>query len=93
MWRALSSGRGMRAAFVQKGGRPAKQHPIYLVLGSPRWMEEDHIARKGLPGEGWETQMPKHFAFAHHIETQVWNRKALVEYLELSGGNNGGLHF
>jgi hypothetical protein len=143
----------VRAAFAQKGGKPRDQHPIYLVLGSPKWMQtvsdpktlettelirvplssvsEDQlsftypdsmvsalmaaeknpeyyepdyhgqvftlsemrkiIAKKGLPGEGWETRMPRHFA--HYIEAQVWNRKALVEYLELSGGNNGRLHF
>jgi hypothetical protein len=48
MWRALSMSYlgfrkqvelAMRAAFIQKGGRPAEQHPIYLVLGSPSWME------------------------------------------------------
>lgn len=37
------------------------------------------IAKKGLPGEGWQTQMPVHFA--HYIEAQVWNRAVLVDYL------------
>jgi hypothetical protein len=145
---------GMRAGFAKKGGKPVDQHPIYLVLGSPKWMQaisdlktlettetiriplslirrdevsftypdsmvsalmameknpeyyepEYHgqvftwtemkqiIEKKGLPGEGWETRMPKHYA--HYIEAQVWNRKALVEYLEsYPGGKNGQLHF
>ncbi|MGA2974992.1 MAG: hypothetical protein ABSF77_06755 [Spirochaetia bacterium] len=35
------------------------------------------INRKGLPGEGWETRMPPHFA--HYIEAQVWNHALLSE--------------
>ncbi len=135
----------MRAAFTKKGGQPLDQHPIYLVVGSPKWMEsasdpktletteiirvplsavsevqvsftypdsmvsalmaaeknpayyepeyhgqvftlsemEQIIQKKGLPGEGWETRMPKHYA--HYIEAQVWNRKALVEYHQRHG--------
>jgi hypothetical protein len=37
------------------------------------------VARRGLPGEGWETRMPK--SYAHYIEAQVWNGKVLAEYL------------
>jgi hypothetical protein len=36
------------------------------------------IERKGLPGEGWQTKMPKRYA--HYIEAQVWNRQVLVDY-------------
>lgn len=132
----------LRAAFIEKGGRPKDLHPIYLVLGRPRWLdivvdpvtlatteeirvplsildpaevsftypdsmvsalmavqknpayyEPDYhgkvftldemthiIAEKGLPGEGWQTQMPVHFA--HYIEAQVWNRAVLLDYLD-----------
>jgi hypothetical protein len=38
------------------------------------------VAEKGLPGEGWETRMPSHFA--HYIEAQVWNAAALEDYLK-----------
>jgi hypothetical protein len=37
------------------------------------------IKKEGLPGDGWETRMPKHFA--HYIEAQVWDRKVLQDYL------------
>ncbi len=135
----------LRAGYTKKGGKPVDPHPIYLVVGSPRWMEtvadpktletteiiriplsvvsEDEVSftypdsmvsalvaaeknpayfepeyhgqvftlremekiieEKGLPGEGWETRMPKHYA--HYIEAQVWNRKALVEYYRKHG--------
>lgn len=128
-------------SFRNKGGRPVDRHPIYLVVGNPRWMQtasdrktlettetlrvplsvlnqdtvsftypdsmvsaliaieknpayyepEYHgqvftlsemseiIEQRGLPGEGWETRMPPHYA--HYIEAQVWDRKALTEYL------------
>lgn len=36
------------------------------------------VAEKGLPGEGWETRIPAHFA--HYIEAQVWNAEALEDY-------------
>jgi hypothetical protein len=38
------------------------------------------VHRKGMPGEGWETRMPKHLA--HYIEAQVWNQAALLNFLE-----------
>jgi hypothetical protein len=37
------------------------------------------ISVRGLPGEGWETSMPKHYA--HYIEAQVWNKSVLEDYL------------
>lgn len=37
------------------------------------------IEKKGLPGEGWETKMPRQLA--HYIEAQVWNHRILAEYL------------
>ena len=30
----------MRNAFIEKGGLPKEQHPVYLVLGRPRWIAE-----------------------------------------------------
>ena len=36
------------------------------------------IEEKGLPDNGWETNVPDHLA--HYIETQVWNRQALLDY-------------
>jgi hypothetical protein len=36
------------------------------------------IEEKGLPDEGWETNVPDHLA--HYIEAQVWNRNLLLEY-------------
>jgi len=127
----------MRAAFKNKGGKPINEHPIYLIVGRPKWMDivsdektlqtteilrvplsmikresvsftypdsmvsaliaaeqnpdyyepeyhgkvftfdemMDIIEKKGLPGEGWETRMPKHYA--HYIEAQVWDRSIL----------------
>jgi hypothetical protein len=36
------------------------------------------VREKGLPGERWQTRMPKHYA--HYIEAQVWNQKFLRDY-------------
>lgn len=36
------------------------------------------IELKGMPGEGWETRVPRRLA--HYIEAQVWNRELLLEY-------------
>ena len=36
------------------------------------------IEKKGMPDEGWETNVPKHMA--HYIEAQVWNRNMLLDY-------------
>jgi hypothetical protein len=36
------------------------------------------IRSKGLPDEGWETDVPS--TLAHYIEAQVWNCKKLIEY-------------
>jgi hypothetical protein len=36
------------------------------------------IEKKGMPDEGWETNVPEHMA--HYIEAQVWNRKVLLDY-------------
>jgi hypothetical protein len=38
------------------------------------------IGHKGLPGEEWQTRMPRHLA--HYIEAQVWNRRPLLEYYD-----------
>jgi hypothetical protein len=133
--------RALYRAFRERGGSPKQEHPIYLVLGRPKWtvaaadaatlatsteirvplslLDEAEIsftypdsmasallvkeknpeyyeaeyhgkvftlaeirelvARKGLPGEGWETKMPK--TYPHYVEAQVWNGPALVEHL------------
>jgi hypothetical protein len=39
---------------------------------------EGIIKQKGLPGDRWQTKMPKHLA--HYIEAQVWNQRRLLEY-------------
>ncbi len=133
--------RWLYAQFVAKGGRPRLRYPIYMVLGSPKWiarmadpgtlattaevrvplsaltdddvsftypdsmvtllMAEERdaryyqpdyhgklftlteireiVRRKGLPDEGWETNVPD--TLAHYIEAQVWNREPLLPYL------------
>ena len=40
---------------------------------------EEIVNKRGMPGEGWETRMPKHLA--HYIEAQVWNHAVLEEFL------------
>ena len=44
------------------------------------------IEEKGLPGEGWQTRMPKRYA--HYIEAQVWNHEVLVDYHDKQLGKN-----
>lgn len=39
------------------------------------------VAERGMPGEKWQTQMPRHLA--HYIEAQVWNRGPLDRYLAM----------
>ena len=43
------------------------------------------IAEKGMPDEGWETNVPKNLA--HYIVAQVWNRKVLVDYKKQLDGD------
>jgi hypothetical protein len=136
----------LRNGFIEKGGRPKSEYPIYLVLGRPKWFEtvadratlettteiqvplsildservsftypdsmvsalmeaaknpeyyepdyhgkvftiiemEELISRKGLPGEGWETRMPQHYA--HYIEAQVWDPETLRDYFAAIAG-------
>ena len=38
------------------------------------------IEQNGLPGEGWQTRMPTHYA--HYIEAQVWNQQLLLSYFD-----------
>jgi hypothetical protein len=135
----------LRNGFIEKGGRPKSEYPIYLVLGRPKWFEtvadratlettaeiqvplyildskrvsftypdsmvsalmeaeknpeyyepdyhgkvftmkemEEIISRKGLPGEGWKTRMPQHYA--HYIEAQVWDPQTLKGYFAGNG--------
>jgi hypothetical protein len=135
----------LRNGFIEKGGRPKSEYPIYLVLGRPKWFDlvadtrtlettdeirvplsilenervsftypdsmvsalmeleknpeyyepdyhgkvftmneiEEIIGEKGLPGEGWETRMPRHYA--HYIEAQVWDPQSLLNYFEHVG--------
>lgn len=39
------------------------------------------LDRNGLPGEGWKTRMPRHYA--HYIEAQVWDQEPLKQYLRV----------
>jgi hypothetical protein len=48
------------------------------------------VREKGLPGEGWQTRMPKHYA--HYIEAQVWNQKHLLDYYRARPAPNAGGH-
>jgi hypothetical protein len=134
----------LREGFIQKGGRPQDDYPIYLMLGRLKWtidvgdavsiatteeikvplelLADDQVSftypdsmvsafilgeknlayfepeyqgkvfrlyeieaiveKKGLPGEGWETTMPRHLA--HYIEAQVWNHDLLRNFYEAS---------
>jgi len=48
------------------------------------------VAMKGLPDEGWETNLPDFMA--HYIEAQVWNRQPLLAYKQyIQSIKNGGL--
>jgi hypothetical protein len=44
------------------------------------------VERKGMPEEGWETNMPRELA--HYIEAQVWNREVLIQYWQGLPGNS-----
>ena len=46
------------------------------------------VKEKGLPGEGWETKMPRHLA--HYIEAQVWDRQMLMNYYQTVRNTNNG---
>jgi hypothetical protein len=46
------------------------------------------IEKKGLPGENWQTRMPRHLA--HYIEAQVWNQKILAEHFERTKHGSAG---
>ena len=139
--------KNLREGFVQKGGKPKDEYPVYLMLGRPKWtvdagdavsietteeikvplrllpddqvsftypdsmvsafileernfayFEPEHhgkvfrlreieaiIEKKGLPGEGWETLMPRHLA--HYVEAQVWNHELLDDFYAASRVN------
>ncbi len=53
---------------------------------------EQIVMRNGLPGEGWETRMPRQYA--HYIEAQVWDPQALQRYWCGAAGASasGGRH-
>jgi hypothetical protein len=42
------------------------------------------IEKNGLPGIGWKTRMPAHYA--HYIEAQVWDQQILLDYLGQAQG-------
>ena len=44
------------------------------------------IEAKGLPGEGWQTKMPRRYA--HYIEAQVWNQEVLLNYYDKQARKN-----
>ena len=46
------------------------------------------IKNKGMPGEKWQTKMPKHYA--HYIEAQVWNHEIFKKYTGNGGEHNSG---
>ncbi len=43
------------------------------------------VGLKGLPEEGWETNIPS--SLAHYIEAQVWNRALLTAYTQQACGS------
>jgi hypothetical protein len=45
------------------------------------------IENRGMPDDGWETNVPKHMA--HYIEAQVWNRSVLLDYKERLDSSQG----
>jgi hypothetical protein len=32
--------RNLREGFISQGGRPVDDHPVYLILGRPKWMDQ-----------------------------------------------------
>jgi hypothetical protein len=49
------------------------------------------IAQKGMPDEGWETNVPA--SLAHYIEAQVWNQEPLREYKRRISAENSDVPF
>ena len=69
---------------------------IMIAEKNPEYYEPDYhgkvftlneiteiVKERGLPGEGWQTRMPKQYA--HYIEAQVWNHEVLENYLNKKG--------
>ncbi len=77
----------MVSAIIMKEKNPDYYEPEYH--GKVFTLEEIRgiIEEKGMPGEGWFTKMPKHYA--HYIEAQAWNRKILLEYYEKTSIQTG----
>lgn len=65
----------MVSALMVVERNPAYYEPDYHGQLFTRREIEEIIAKRGLPGEGWETKMPKNLA--HYIEVQVWNDDVL----------------
>jgi hypothetical protein len=67
-----------------------KPEPLYLpeFHGKVFTLSEIQtiVERKGMPEEGWETNMPRELA--HYIEAQVWNREVLIQYWQGLPGNS-----
>ncbi len=76
----------MVSALMELEKNPLYYEPDYHGKVFTREEIEAIIDRKGLPGEGWKTRMPIHYA--HYIEAQVWDDETLVEYLESRKGGN-----
>jgi hypothetical protein len=68
----------MVSAIIMKEKNPDYYEPEYH--GKVFTLKEirEIIEKKGMPGEGWLTNMPKHYA--HYIEAQAWNREILLGY-------------
>ncbi len=69
----------MVSALMELEKNPAYYEPEYHGKVFTLEEMEGIIEKKGLPGEGWQTRMPKHLA--HYIEAQVWDAEPLEGYL------------
>ena len=74
----------MVSALMEQERNPEYYEPDYhgKVFTLPEVREI--IRRRGLPGEGWETRMPVHYA--HYIEAQVWDPRAIPVYRGVAAG-------
>jgi hypothetical protein len=70
----------MVSAMMESAKNPEYYEPDYHGKVFTLTEIAEIVTQKGLPGDKWQTRMPKHLA--HYIEAQVWNRKPLLEYYE-----------
>ena len=69
----------MVSALIVMDKNPDYYEPDYHGHLFTRTEIEEIVDRRGLPGEGWQTKMPRQFA--HYIEAQVWNEEPIERYL------------